>query len=321
MSKEQKSVTIQDIKWAALLWYIHLHFFGVYGIWLILTAAKWKTVFFTIFITILGYLGVTAGAHRLWAHRTYEASWSLRLLLMLAHTLTGVGPIYDWVLMHRLHHKYYGTDKDPYNHKKGFLYSHYVANFLSWDAYVKEMEVEVDMRDMQLDNFVYFQKLFYWPLFIIFGVILPLNAPLEYWDESMTVSVITGLLRFAILVNISWLVNSGRIIWSAEGKKIPADDLSIFFVKRTFWQAYHYMVPWDWKCGEFGGYGNGFTNTFIKLSYEFGLVKNQLTSNSEDIREMLDQLAKKKSTLKNGLAKLKEISVYNAKKQQLEVQM
>ena len=62
---------------------------------------------------------------------------------------------------------------------------------------------------------------FYWPLFLIFGLILPLNAPLEYWDESMTETIlITGVLRFAITVNVSWLVNSARLVWSMEGKKL-----------------------------------------------------------------------------------------------------
>jgi hypothetical protein len=34
-----------------------------------------------------GILGITAGAHRLWSHRAYKATWQLRLVLMLLHTL------------------------------------------------------------------------------------------------------------------------------------------------------------------------------------------------------------------------------------------
>jgi hypothetical protein len=32
-------------------------------------------------------LGITAGTHRLWAHRSYKAKWPLRAFLMLMHTL------------------------------------------------------------------------------------------------------------------------------------------------------------------------------------------------------------------------------------------
>jgi len=32
-------------------------------------------------------LGITAGAHRLWAHRSYKAKWPLQLILMIMNTI------------------------------------------------------------------------------------------------------------------------------------------------------------------------------------------------------------------------------------------
>lgn len=318
--QEEKPVKKQEMQWAVILWFIHLHVLGTYGFWLLLTSAKWMTLFFTLFITILGYLGLTAGSHRLWAHKSFEAAWPLRLFLMLCHTVAGVGPIYDWVLYHRLHHKYYGTDKDPFNHKKGFLYSHFMTNVMSWHMDYDEMVCLIDMRDVENDGFVWFQKKFYWPLFIIVGILLPLNAPLEYWDESMTATIlITGLLRFAITTNISWLTASSRLIWSLEGRKIPPDSISLFFITHSFWPAYHYLVPWDWKCGEYGNYDSGVATFFIKMWYELGMVDYLRTSDTEDIREILHQVSNKKLTLDSGLEKLKETSEYNAKKTRMLV--
>lgn len=40
-----------------------------------------------IFLYQAGGLGVTAGAHRLWAHRAYKAKWPLRLMLVIFNTL------------------------------------------------------------------------------------------------------------------------------------------------------------------------------------------------------------------------------------------
>jgi fatty-acid desaturase len=42
-----------------------------------------------LFIGSLSVLGATAGAHRLWAHRTYTANIPLRVLLMICQTLLG----------------------------------------------------------------------------------------------------------------------------------------------------------------------------------------------------------------------------------------
>jgi len=34
-----------------------------------------------ILYLICGGLGITAGAHRLWSHRSYKATWQLRMIL------------------------------------------------------------------------------------------------------------------------------------------------------------------------------------------------------------------------------------------------
>lgn len=44
-------------------------------------------LFAAILLYQAGGLGITAGAHRLWAHRAYKAKWPLRLILMLFNTL------------------------------------------------------------------------------------------------------------------------------------------------------------------------------------------------------------------------------------------
>ncbi|XP_076238936.1 acyl-CoA Delta-9 desaturase-like [Calliopsis andreniformis] len=318
MSSEKPKPKKRDIKWAAVLWYIHLHVLGVYGLWLSITAAKWMTVFFTIFITLLGSLGVTVGAHRLWAHRAFVALGPLRLFLMLAHTLAGVGPIYDWVLYHRLHHKYYGTDKDPYNHKKGFLYSHYISNILSPNVDYDQAKIDIDMRDIEDDGYVVIQKKFYWVLFIIFGLLLPLNAPLEYWNESMAITVLTtGILRLVITMNVSWLVNSALVIWSSVDTNLELENLSIFVLSKSYWPVYHYLMPWDWKTGEFGTYNASCSTFFIKMWYELGWVHTMRTVSTENLREIIHQVVNKKFSLKEGLSKLKSISEFDAKREKL----
>ena len=62
-------------------------------------------------------LGITAGAHRLWSHRTYKARLPLRLLLVLANTMAGENSIYTWTRDHRTHHKFSETHGDPHNAK------------------------------------------------------------------------------------------------------------------------------------------------------------------------------------------------------------
>lgn len=50
---------------------------------------------------VFGAFGVTAGAHRLFAHRAYKAKWPLRLILMLCNSVAFQNSLYEWVRDHR----------------------------------------------------------------------------------------------------------------------------------------------------------------------------------------------------------------------------
>jgi fatty-acid desaturase len=54
-----------------------------------------------LFIGLLSVLGATAGAHRLWAHRSYSASTPLRILLMICQTALGQVRKQSCVLLHK----------------------------------------------------------------------------------------------------------------------------------------------------------------------------------------------------------------------------
>lgn len=105
-----------------------------------------------------GAVGITAGAHRLWAHKCYKAKWPLRLILMFGQTMAFQNHIYEWVRDHRVHHKFTDTDADPHNSKRGFFFSH-----MGWLMVRKHVDVmdkgkTVDMSDLEQDSIVMWQK-------------------------------------------------------------------------------------------------------------------------------------------------------------------
>lgn len=109
-------------------------------------------------------LGVTAGAHRLWSHRSYKAKWPMRLILTIFHTIAFQDSIYHWVRDHRMHHKYSETDADPHNTSRGFFYSH-----IGWLLCKKHPEVTLkgkalNLSDLQNDPLVMFQHKWVTPL-------------------------------------------------------------------------------------------------------------------------------------------------------------
>uniref|UniRef100_A0A1B6C828 Fatty acid desaturase domain-containing protein n=1 Tax=Clastoptera arizonana TaxID=38151 RepID=A0A1B6C828_9HEMI len=204
-----------------------------------------------------------------------------------------MGTIYDWVLKHRLHHKYHGTDNDPYNYKRGFQFAQIVCHCISNPSY-KKNEAEIDMSDIEKDLIVMFQKNFYWLLMPVLGVIIPINAPIEYWGESMGMSImVIGFLRVTLLLHASWFVNTATIVWGYDPlDKKSTDTNLIFFVTKSLWPQYHYLLPWDYKSGEYGTYGAGCSTAFIRVWAALGLAYDLRTINSSGIRSALAEAAK-----------------------------
>lgn len=55
-----------------------------------------RTAGLAISLWIVSGLGVTAGAHRLWAHQSYHASPTMEWLLMIMFSVADQGPIRGW---------------------------------------------------------------------------------------------------------------------------------------------------------------------------------------------------------------------------------
>lgn len=109
-------------------------------------------------VGVASALGITAGAHRLWAHKCYKAKWPLRLILAIFQTVAFQNHIYEWVRDHRVHHKFTDTDADPHNSKRGFFFSHMGWLLMKKHKDVIEKGKSVDLSDLEKDPIVMWQK-------------------------------------------------------------------------------------------------------------------------------------------------------------------
>ena len=147
----------QQTVWSNVVFMAAIYIMALYGIYLMPTANP-RTWIWTWLYYVCGVLDVTCGAHRLWAHRSYKATWPLRLLLMLLNSMAAQNSIFEWVRDHRVHHKYSETDGDPHNPKRGFFFAH-----VGWLLMKKHPDVitkgqQSDLTDLYSDKIVMFQK-------------------------------------------------------------------------------------------------------------------------------------------------------------------
>lgn len=83
-----------------------------------------NVLMFAVFYYGLGGISITAGYHRLWSHRAYDASWPLRLIYAFFGAASVEGSIKWWGHSHRIHHRYTDTPRDPYDARRGLFFSH-----------------------------------------------------------------------------------------------------------------------------------------------------------------------------------------------------
>lgn len=79
------------------------------------------------------------------------------------------GSVYDWVQYHRLHHRTFKTADDPYYSEKDFLHAQVFAHIRSLSPKQEHLLAQVDMKDLEADKIVMFQKKYgYFMVFEVF---------------------------------------------------------------------------------------------------------------------------------------------------------
>lgn len=275
--------------WRNIIAFVYVHLAAVYGLWLMLTSAKWQTITCAMFLYVISGLGITAGAHRLWAHRSYKAKWPLRVILMIFNTVAFQDAAYHWARDHRVHHKYSETDADPHNATRGFFFSHIGWLLCKKHPQVKAKGKGMDLSDLRADSVLMFQKKYYMILMPILCFLIPTLIPMYAWDEKFINSwFVVAMFRWCFTLNVTWLVNSAahkfggkpydRFINPAENKSVA------FFAFGEGWHNYHHVFPWDYKTAELGDYSLNLTTAFIDFFAKIGWAYD-LKQVSHDIIE------------------------------------
>ncbi|KAK2713676.1 acyl-CoA Delta-9 desaturase-like [Artemia franciscana] len=287
--EEDRKQIKNEIVWFNVILFTFLHIGALYGVYLLMFTAKWETVAFAVLLYYIGgMLGITAGAHRLWAHRSYKAKLPLRILLMIANCVAWQNDIYEWARDHRVHHKFAESNADPHNSTRGLFFSH-----VGWLLTKKHPDViakgkKLDYSDLLADPVVRFQKQHYKPLAIFFCFILPTVIPPICWGESYWVAYFgPAIARLVFTLNVTWMVNSFAHMWGNKpyDKYIaPAENkLVAILAMGEGWHNFHHTFPQDYRTAELGGKRTNLTTLFIDFFSFFGQVYDKKTISDENI--------------------------------------
>jgi len=240
-----------------MLIYISLvHVVALVGLFTVPKCSAETLIWAFILWPISGF-GITVGVHRLWSHRSYTASASLRCLLMLFNSVANQGSIYHWARDHRVHHKYSETDADPHNATRGFFFAHMGWLFVKKHPDIVKVGRTLDFSDLKEDAFVMFQKKLdpWFTLYMCF--VFPAQIASHFWGEQFwNAFFVAGALRYAIVLHFTWLVNSAAHLYGDHPYDVlsyPAENpfVSLCSVGEG-WHNWHHKYPYDYAASEFG---------------------------------------------------------------------
>ncbi|XP_015785334.1 acyl-CoA desaturase 1 [Tetranychus urticae] len=275
-SKDPNWKPLNNIVWRNVIWYLLLHIGAIYGFSLAYVQAKWFTLVYALILGQVSFIGVTGGAHRLWSHRSYKATFPFRLFLIICNTICGQNSIYDWCRDHRVHHKYSETDADPHNSNRGFFFSHMGWLLCRKHPLVIACGRKIDLSDLLEDPLVVFQREHYLKLFFILGFIVPALIPTLIWSESLWTSFwVCSVARYCSQLHRTWLVNSAAHMWGYRpyDKSIASAENAIVscLTLGEGHHNYHHTFPWDYSTSEWG-WSLNVTTMVIDLAQKVGFV-------------------------------------------------
>jgi stearoyl-CoA desaturase (delta-9 desaturase) len=180
-------------------------------------------------------LAITAGYHRLFSHKTYKASWPIRLLYVLFGSAAFEGSVLEWCTDHRNHHLYTDQEKDPYNINKGLWYAH-----IGWIFTLDESKRDFsNVNDLMADPIVAFQHKYNIPLSIAMCFLLPMGIA-SLWGDAWGGLFIAGALRLTLNQHFTFCINS---ICHYFGKQTYSDRISArdnwLFSLFTYGEGFH----------------------------------------------------------------------------------
>ena len=173
---------------------------------------------------VITSLGVEAGLHRYFTHRSFEASEPVKVFLGVAGSMAAQGPIVFWVANHRLHHAFADTDRDPHSPKpqgpgirgrlKGLWHGH-----VGWLFTVKKIDWSRHTRDWLADyRVVRINTAYFW--LILIGILAPgiIGLAVTQSVHGFVGGVLWGgFARIFALDHSVWAVNSlGHTIGNRE---------------------------------------------------------------------------------------------------------
>ena len=222
-------------------------------------------------------MSITAGYHRLWAHRTYNAHPLIKWLYAVFGAMAVQNSILIWATGHRQHHRHVDDNQqDPYSAGRGFWYSHLGWMLRDHPASAPDFDRAQDLLDdpvvaTQHRHYIWFALLSNFGIVIALGLIHG-----DFWGFML----VAGFLRLFLSHHFTFFINSLAHIWGrqpyTDENSARDNDFLALFTWGEGYHNFHHLFQYDYRNGirwwQFDP-----TKWWIATMAKFGLTSNLKT--------------------------------------------
>jgi len=247
-------------------------------------ALHWQDgVVFAIMYVPIGF-GVTVGYHRLFTHRSFKTSPTLRAVFAILGSAAVEGPVIEWVAYHRKHHAFSDQEGDPHSPHvghghglwgaiRGLFHAH-----VGWVWFSDDLaEEERYAKDLLRDPIVRAvdRTFVVWALA---GLVLPFGLGVALTGSvlgGLTAMLWGGAVRIFLCHQFTFCINSlchffGRSPYATNDESRNLAWLSPFTFGEA-WHNNHHAFPTSARHG-FGRGQVDFSAVVIRALERLGLV-------------------------------------------------
>ena len=203
---------------------------------------------------VLTLLGVEGGFHRLIAHSAFQATTTVRTLLVILGSMASQGPVLFWAATHRRHHIYTDRTGDPHSPHapspglwralRGFWHAH-----TGWLFASETTDFSYYTPDLMKDPFLFKLNLLY-PLWVLLGLLIPSAIGGMYaqsWSGALSGLLWGGLVRIFLVHHAVWSVNSVCHLFGSRPFHIKGTSTNNIWLSLTSlggsWHNNHHAFP------------------------------------------------------------------------------
>jgi stearoyl-CoA desaturase (delta-9 desaturase) len=232
----------------ALLSVVHIVALGGMAIYVPVHGLSLAAVVIGAVLTVATIFSISAGYHRLFSHRAYEAHPILRFILVALGAGAFQNSVLAWAADHRRHHGRTDSDLDPYDIRRGFWHAH-----IGWVLRKPDPDIKpVPVRDLERDPLVAWQARHYALIGIAAGIGLPVLLGFAFGDPWGGF-IVGAAVRLMIVYHATFSINSFAHKVGAQpysDNNSSRDSLLTALVSMgEGYHNFHHTFPSDYRNG------------------------------------------------------------------------